>query len=63
MTHPNQYKRYETMTEFMADMRLPNPDLIKSFQTPLAERNPVFFWQSVSFILAITTIWLLFNMT
>ncbi len=61
MTHPNQYERHETMTEFIADLRTPNPNLTKSSQTPLAEQNPILFWQGISFILAIIIIWLLFN--
>ncbi len=52
-THPDPLKRYEALTEFITDQRKPNPDLIRSSQPPLAQRNPAAFWQGVSFILAL----------
>ena len=60
MTHPSQFKRYQTMTEFIADLRNPNPSLTKSSHTPLVERNPVAFWQGVSLILLLIIAALLF---
>ena len=60
MTHPNQFKRHEAMTEFIADLRNPNPSLTKSSHTPLVEQNPVVFWQIVSLILAMIIVILLY---
>ena len=51
--HPNPYKRYEELSEFMFDLRHPNKDFLNKTRAPLLERNPVIFWQGVSFILLI----------
>jgi serine/threonine protein phosphatase PrpC len=51
--HPNPYKRYEDLSEFIFDLRHPNKAFLNKTRPPLLERNPVAFWQSVSFILAI----------
>ncbi len=50
--HPNPYKRYEELSEFIYDLRHPNKDFLNKTRPPLMERNPVAFWQGVSFILA-----------
>ena len=57
--HPNPYKRYEELSEFMYDLRHPNKDFLNKTRPPLIERNPVAFWQGVSFILAIIVVVLL----
>ena len=57
--HPNPYKRYEELSEFMYDLRHPNKDFLNKIRPPLIERNPVAFWQGVSFILAIIVVVLL----
>ncbi|MDO9010326.1 MAG: bifunctional protein-serine/threonine kinase/phosphatase [Gallionella sp.] len=51
--HPNPYKRYEELSEFMFDLRHPNKDFLNKTRAPLLERNPVIFWQGISFILLI----------
>ncbi len=49
-------KRHSVLSEFMTDLRRPN----KAFETrnrpPLIQRDPVAFWQAVSFILLITVL-------
>lgn len=50
--HPNPYKRYQELSEFMADLRQPNRQFLNRTRPPLLERNPVRFWQGVSVILA-----------
>lgn len=60
-THPDPFRRYEALTEFIADLRTPNPDLTAPSKTPIAERNPVAFWQGVSFILTAIIVWLFFH--
>lgn len=57
--HPNPYKRYQDLSEFLFDLRHPNQAFLNKIRPPLLERNPVAFWQGVSFILGITVIKLL----
>ena len=54
--HPNPYKRYEELSEFIYDLRYPNKVFINKTRPPLMERSPVLFWKSVSFILAVTIV-------
>ncbi|MDP6254074.1 MAG: bifunctional protein-serine/threonine kinase/phosphatase [Alphaproteobacteria bacterium] len=51
--HPYPFKRYETLSEFIADLRTPNKNFVSAAHVPLAQRNPVALWQSISLILAI----------
>ena len=57
--HPNPYKRYEDISEFIFDLRHPNKVYLNQTQAPLLERNPVVFWKSISALLLITVIYLL----
>ncbi|HQS58325.1 MAG: protein kinase [Gallionellales bacterium 35-53-114] len=57
--HPNPYKRYEELSEFLFDMRHPNKAFLNKTRPPLLERNPVAFWKGVSFILLIVIVFLL----
>jgi len=61
--HPNPYQRYEELSEFIYDLRHPNPAFLNKTRPPLIERNPAGFWKSVSFILAMTVVVLLFELT
>lgn len=56
---PNPYKRYEELSEFVYDLRHPNKDFLNKTRPPLIERNPLLFWKSVSFILAVSIVILL----
>lgn len=47
--HPDPYKRYEALSEFMHDLRYPNPKFINVSQ-PLIERNPLLVWKGLTFI-------------
>jgi serine/threonine protein phosphatase PrpC/predicted Ser/Thr protein kinase len=49
------YKRHEALSEFLFDLRYPNPKYAE-VSTPLVERNPLLFWKSVSLILAFIVI-------
>jgi serine/threonine protein phosphatase PrpC len=53
------YARYEEVSEFVHDLRHPNPALAGR-PRPLIERNPVLFWKSVSALLALATLVLVF---
>jgi len=57
--HPDPYKRYDTLSELIYNLRYPNKAFLSKTRPPLMERNPVVFWQTVSFILAIIIIVLL----
>lgn len=50
--HINPYKRYQEFSEFLYDLRHPSGEFITATRPPLLERNPVMFWQGVSFALA-----------
>ena len=57
--HPNPYKRHEELSEFLYDLRHPNQEYLNKTRPPLMDRNPVFFWKSVSFILTVIIVILL----
>lgn len=50
--HPNPQKRYDTLSEFVYDLRHPNRAFLNQTRAPLLERNPVLFWKSLALILA-----------
>lgn len=60
--HPNPSKRYEALSEFIFDLKQPNQAFVNKARPPLIERNPVAFWQSISFILCVVIIVLLIRM-
>ena len=57
--HPNPLKRYEELSEFLYDLRHPNQEFLSRTRPPLIERNPLVFWKSVSFILALLVLLLI----
>jgi hypothetical protein len=57
--HPAPAKRYESLSEFVFDLRHPNPAYLESRSAPLIERNPLLFWKVASALLAITVLVLL----
>jgi serine/threonine protein phosphatase PrpC len=58
--HPDPLERYETLSEFVYDLRHPNAAFLRSTRPPLVERHPVLFWQCASAFLAIAVLVLLF---
>jgi serine/threonine protein phosphatase PrpC/predicted Ser/Thr protein kinase len=56
MVHPDPFKRYSSLSEFVADIRHPNKGFGTGKATPLAQRNPVKFWQVIAMILALAVI-------
>ncbi len=50
--HPDPYKRYESLSEFVFDLRQPNAGYLNPSLTPLIERNPLLFWKCTTAILA-----------
>lgn len=57
--HPNPLKRYDSLSEFLFDLRQPNPNYVKTSAAPLIERNPLLFWKSTTIALAFVVIVLL----
>ncbi len=55
-TNPDAAKRYDTLSEFLGDLKRPGQSWNAARHVPLIERNPVRFWQTTSAILAVTTI-------
>lgn len=49
--HPEPHKRYGSLSEFLFDLRHPNPDWRSRHRPPLIERHPVVFWQGLSALL------------
>ncbi|MBB2497477.1 bifunctional protein-serine/threonine kinase/phosphatase [Aquipseudomonas ullengensis] len=58
-THPNPYKRYEDISEFVHELRHPSAAFLNKTRAPLLERNPLLFWKSVSLLLAVAVVVLL----
>jgi serine/threonine protein phosphatase PrpC len=58
--HPDPYKRYEELSEYVHELRHPSKDTLNASPTPLLERNPLLFWQCVSIILGFIILVLLF---
>jgi serine/threonine protein kinase len=57
--HPNPLKRYDSLSEFLHDLRHPNSNYLSNSSTPLIERNPLLFWKSTTVVLALAVILLL----
>jgi len=55
-------KRYSELSEFIQDLRKPNPKFIEQSQPPLLERDPVRFWQGVSAIFGAIIVALAFQL-
>jgi serine/threonine protein kinase len=56
---PDPSKRYDELSEFLYDLRHPNPAFLGRGRVPLYERKPLLFWQALSFVLALAIIYLL----
>jgi serine/threonine protein phosphatase PrpC/predicted Ser/Thr protein kinase len=49
--HPDPRERYQSLSEFVHDLRHPNAELLRA--TPLAERNPLLFWKTACAVLGL----------
>lgn len=56
---PFPYKRYNELSEFLFELRHPNPKFLIQSRPPLLERNPVLFWRSLSLFMTTITLGLL----
>ena len=52
----NPLKRYNELSEFIHDLRQPNKLFLAKTRPPLLQRDPVMFWQGISFLLFIVLI-------
>ena len=52
----NPLKRYNELSEFIHDLRQPNKSFLAKTRPPLLQRDPVMFWQGISFLLFIVLI-------
>lgn len=57
--HPQPERRQQAVTEFTHDLRSPGPEFHRRHAPPLAERDPLVFWQTVSALLTVVTVALL----
>lgn len=57
--HPQPARRQQAVGEFAHDLRAPGPDFHRRRAPPLAERDPVAFWQAVAALLALAVVALL----
>ncbi len=57
--HPTPYRRHDHISEFIYDLRHPNPVFVQKTRAPLLERNPLLFWKGVSLILFVLVMVLL----
>lgn len=57
--HPDPYKRYDEISEFIHDLRQPNKIFVYKARPPLIERSPILFWKGMSLLLACIIIILL----
>jgi serine/threonine protein phosphatase PrpC len=60
--HPDPYKRYEVLSEYLHDLRHPKENYNRSTFTPLMERNPLVFWKVLSLILGCVVLFLLLKL-
>lgn len=51
--HPDPLRRYDALSEFVADLCRPGASYREGQHVPLMQRNPLRFWQGLSAILAI----------
>ena len=57
--HPDPNKRYDELSEYLYDLRHPNPKYLNAPPTPLLDRNPLLFWKCVCLMLAGIIVFLL----
>ncbi|MCJ2014425.1 bifunctional protein-serine/threonine kinase/phosphatase [Methylobacterium sp. J-076] len=55
-THPDPQRRYEVLSEFVHDLRHPNPALTETRGVPLIERDPLLFWRGLSLVLGVAVV-------
>lgn len=59
---PDPAARHDELSEFLYDLRHPNPALVAGRRAPLIERDPLVFWKSLSLLLALVVALLLYRL-
>lgn len=54
--HPDPLKRYQALSEFIHDLRHPNPAFIDTRRPALLERDPLLFWRRLSLALGLVAL-------
>lgn len=54
--HPNPRRRYQALSEFVHDLRHPNPVFSEARRAALLERDPLLFWRLLSLVLFIVAL-------
>ena len=54
--HPDPFKRYQTVSELIHDLRYPNPAFTDARRPALLERDPLLFWRLVSLVFGIVAL-------
>jgi serine/threonine protein phosphatase PrpC len=57
--HPDPGKRYDSLSEYLFDLRHPKANYLGPSVTPLLERNPLLFWKCTTAMLACIVVALL----
>ena len=60
--HRDPMRRYDAMTEFLADLRRPSPAFVPKKAQPLIERSPLRFWQGLACLQALALAYLIFRL-
>lgn len=58
--HKDPMRRYDALSEFLADLRTPSAGFIPKASRPLIERDPLAFWRSLAAVQLIAILVLLF---
>lgn len=58
---PDPVKRYPVISEFLHDLRHPNPAFTHKTRAPLLEARPLLFWRGVALILGLIIVFLLYT--
>ncbi len=54
-------RRYDSIFEFIHDLRKPSSKFLNKTRPPLIERNPLALWQGISFVLSLVIVYLLYK--
>jgi len=60
-THPIRNKRYQEPSEFLYELRHPNPGYLNRNRPPIFERDPLTAWKTTTFLLALAVLVLLYD--
>jgi len=53
---PDPTRRYQALSEFVHDLRYPNPAFTETRRASLLERDPLLFWRFLSLVLGLVAL-------